>query len=216
MSIRSQTTRRSGRSRLAALALLILSPPTQAIEEAAYEVLVSDGSFEIRDYAPQIVAQTRVTGDFKQAGDAAFRPLFRYISGDNEGRSEIAMTAPVGQSAGEEIAMTAPVGQSAEGEDWLVSFMMPAAYTMETIPRPTDPRVSIRYIPTQRMAAIRYSGRWTASGYQEHLKLLEQWMTEQGLEASGAPVWARYNSPFSLWFMRRNEILLPIARTDTP
>lgn len=195
---------------LAVLALA-LSGSASAIEEPAYRVVRSEAAFEIRDYEAQIVAETRVAGDFKQAGDDAFRPLFRYISGANQAGEEIAMTAPVAQSQGEKIAMTAPVGQRASGDEWVVSFMMPAAYTLETIPRPTDPRVSIRAVPPQRMAVIRYSGRWTLKGYQQHLEQLQSWMDGQGLEAVGEPVWARYNSPFSLWFMRRNEILVPIG-----
>jgi effector-binding domain-containing protein len=195
---------------LAAISALLLSGMASAIEEAAYRVVRSEADFEIRDYEPQIVAETRVSGDFKQAGDDAFRPLFRYISGANQAGEDIAMTAPVAQGKGEKIAMTAPVGQRASKDEWVVSFMMPAAYTMETIPQPTDPRVRIRAVPPQRMAAIRYSGRWTLKGYQQHLDELQSWMVEQGLEAVGEPVWARYNSPFSLWFMRRNEILIPI------
>ena len=195
---------------LVAFATLALSGTVSAIEEAAYRVVRSEAPFAIRDYEPQIVAETRVAGDFKQAGDDAFRPLFRYISGANQAGEEIAMTAPVAQSQGEKIAMTAPVGQRASGDEWVVSFMMPATYTMETIPRPTDPRVNIRAVPPQRMAVIRYSGRWTQEGYQQHLEQLQAWMAEQELEAVGEPVWARYNSPFSLWFMRRNEILIPV------
>lgn len=197
---------------MAALVLLMVGSHALAIEEAAYTVILADGAFEIRDYAEQIVAETRVGGEFKEAGDAAFRPLFKYISGANESRSEIAMTAPVAQTEGEKIAMTAPVAQAASGDDeWVVSFLMPASYTMETIPSPTDTRVWIRSIPARRMAAIRYSGGWSAKRYRQHLAKLESWMAERGLEAVGGAVWARYNSPFALWFMRRNEILVPIA-----
>mgnify|MGYP001823726535 CR=1 FL=1 len=179
-------------------------------------MVLQDDSIEIRDYAPQIVAETRVSGSMKDAGNTAFRPLFRYIDGNNEAQAEIAMTAPVAQRESEKIAMTAPVAQRAEGGDWVVSFMMPAQYTMASIPKPTDPRVVIREIPAHRMAVIRYSGRWTERNYQENLERLLAWMEESGLEAIGEPVWARYNAPFSLPFLRRNEILLPLAGGAMP
>jgi effector-binding domain-containing protein len=186
------------------------------VEEARFARVLQDGDVEIRDYAPQIVAETRVSGSMKDAGNTAFRPLFRYIDGDNEAQAEIAMTAPVAQREGEKIAMTAPVAQRAEQDEWVVSFMMPAQYTMDTIPRPTDSRVSLRQIPAHRMAVIRYSGRWTERNYQEQLQRLRAWMDENGLEATGEPVWARYNAPFSLPFMRRNEILMPLAEGALP
>lgn len=189
-----------------------------AVEEAEYALVLQDDAIEIRDYAAQIVAETRVEGDMKGAGNTAFGPLFGYIGGDNETQASIAMTAPVAQreSESEKIAMTAPVGQRAEGESWVVSFMMPASYSMETIPMPTDPRVSLREIPPQRMAVIRYSGRWTEKNYGKQLEALREWMSSNGLEAVGDPLWARYNAPFSLPFMRRNEILLPLAEDALP
>jgi hypothetical protein len=183
-----------------------------ATEEAEYELVRQDGDFELRDYAPQLVAEIAVSGSFSRAGNRAFRPLFNYISGDNTVQGEIAMTAPVSQTApGEEIAMTTPVGQRESGESWVISFMMPAQYTMDTIPTPTDPAVKLREIPAQRMAVIRYSGRWTEKRYQSHLDELMAWTEVQNFAVTGEPVFARYNGPFTPWFMRRNEILLPVT-----
>lgn len=183
-----------------------------ATEEAEYDVVRQDGDFELRDYAPQIVAEVVVSGSFSDAGNSAFRPLFNYISGDNTVQTRIAMTAPVAQTAqSQDIAMTAPVGQRASGDDWVVSFMMPAEFTMDTIPIPTDPAVKLREIPAHRMAVVRYSGRWSEKRYQSHLVALQSWVTEQGLGVTGEAVFARYNGPFTPWFMRRNEILLPVA-----
>jgi len=89
---------------------------------------------------------------------------------------------------------------------------MPASYTMETIPRPTDPAVVIREVPAYRAAVIRYSGRWTGKNYQEHLGILREWILENELQVVGEPVWARYDPPFKPWFMRRNEILIPVQQ----
>jgi hypothetical protein len=194
------------------LILTLLGGNVMAAEEADYDVVVAEDKLEIRDYTPQIVAEVIVNDDFEDAGNVAFRKLFKYISGNNTRSEEIAMTAPVSQEkAGEKIAMTAPVSQRAEGDRWAVSFMMPAKYTMDTIPAPSDPEVTIRAIPAQRMAAIRFSGRWKAKNYDKHLEELRAWVEAKGLVVSGEPVWARYNAPFVPWFMRRNEILLPVA-----
>ncbi len=184
-----------------------------ATEEAEYDVVQQDGDFELRDYAPQVVAEVVVSGSFSRAGNSAFRPLFNYISGDNTVQAKIAMTAPVSQTAhSQDIAMTAPVGQRASGDDWVVSFMMPAKFNMDTIPKPTDPEVKLREIPAHRMAVVRYSGRWTKKRYQSHLEALLTWVSAKDLAARGEPVFARYNGPFTPWFMRRNEILLPVAK----
>jgi DNA gyrase inhibitor GyrI len=194
---------------LAAL-LLPFAGAAQAIEEPEFDVLRADGDIELRAYGPTIVAETTVTGDFEEASNQAFRALFKYIDGNNQAREEIAMTAPVAQERSEKIAMTAPVSQRAEGERWVVSFMMPAEYTMETLPEPLDSRVTLREQPPYRAAVIRYSGFWSEKNYLEHLEELQAWVGQAGLTVRGEPVWARYNAPFTPWFMRRNEILLRV------
>ena len=182
-----------------------------AIEEAEYSVVMHDGKFELRDYKPYILAQVTVEGEFEAAGNKAFRDLFKYISGNNRSRNKVAMTAPVTQQdAGEEISMTAPVTQQESKGRYVVSFMMPASYTMETLPEPNNPAVRIRQVPSQRMATVRYSGTWSKRRYDENKSALDEWIKAQGLKVNGEPVWARYNSPFSLWFLRRNEVLLPV------
>jgi len=183
-----------------------------AIEEASYEIVKVEGSFEVRDYAPHILAETLVDGDFDEAGSNAFRRLFRYISGDNRSQTKIAMTAPVSQQSGEKIAMTAPVGQQKSGDQWVVSFMMPASYDMGNIPVPDNPLVTLRQVPARRMATIRYSGFWSEKNYQKNKLRLDLWIQKEGLMISGEPIWARYNAPFVPWFMRRNEILVPVSK----
>jgi hypothetical protein len=167
-----------------------------AIEEAEFSVISESGDFEIREYAPSIVAETLVDDDFEGAGNRAFRKLFNYISGDN--------------SQQDKIAMTSPVGQRPSGDGWAVAFMMPATYTMDTIPTPDDPTVVIRAIPAYRAAVVTYSGTWSEKNYRKQMARLEQWVNENELEAIGEPVWARYDPPFKPWFMRRNEILIPL------
>ncbi|MFC1827575.1 heme-binding protein [Thermodesulfobacteriota bacterium] len=191
--------------------IIIGAADAMGVEEAKYKVFKKDGRFEIRDYAPHILAETIVEGDIEEAGNKAFQRLFGYISGDNRSREKVAMTAPVSQEARKEkIKMTAPVGQQNVQGKWAVSFMMPASYTLETLPEPEDPKISLRQVPAHRMAAVRYSGFWSEKNYLRYRKMLESWIQEEGLTIVGEPVWARYNPPFTLWFLRRNEILIPV------
>lgn len=197
---------------LSAALVTLGSTEVMAIEEARYEVISKDGKFEIRDYASHVLAETVVEGNLEDAGSKAFNRLFQYISGNNKTRETVAMTAPVSQQpAGEKIAMTAPVGQRRAGENWVVSFMMPGKYTLETLPEPNDPLVTLRQVPPRTMAAVRYSGFWSEKNYRRNEAELEQWVAAKRLVVVGEAIWARYNAPFTPWFMRRNEILLPVA-----
>ena len=194
------------------LFLLTGAVTAMATEEAPYTVLKTDDIFELREYPPQILAEILVEGDLKDAGNKAFRPLFRYISGGNKSRKKIAMTAPVSQEQkGEKIAMTAPVGQQRMQGKWAVSFMMPASYTMETLPIPDDSNITLRQVPARRVAVVRYSGVWSEEKYQLHKEKLEKWIKDNFFIVTGDPIWARYNPPYTLWFMRRNEILIPVT-----
>ena len=199
---------------ITAILLLLLTGATTAMatEEAPYTVIKTDNIFELREYAPQVLAEIIVDGDLEGAGSKAFRPLFRYISGDNKSHGKIAMTAPVSQEhTGEKISMTAPVSQQSVQGKWAVSFMMPASYTMENLPTPDDPNIKLRQIPARRVAAVRYSGFWSEKKFLRYKQELENWIAANNLKIIGEPVWARYNPPFTLWFLRRNEILIPIA-----
>ena len=201
------------RQGLGAMMLILGALNAMGVDEAKYTVVETSGIFEVRDYERQILVETRVDSSLEDAGNIAFRRLFRYISGANQSSNTIAMTAPVSQEArGEKIAMTAPVGQQQAEGGWAVSFMMPAHYTLQTLPRPNDPTLSVREIPTRRVAAVQYSGTWSRERYLLHKGLLETWLRDKGLTATGVPIWARYNPPFTLWFLRRNEVLIPVAR----
>ena len=195
----------------AAIVAVLVTPAAMAIEEPRFKVLEKDGSFELREYSTHIVAETRVEAGFEDAGSLAFQRLFRYISGNNVAQQKIAMTAPVTQSGSEKIKMTAPVSQVADGNAYLVAFSLPSTYTLATVPKPLDPTVRIRQVPAQLIACWRYSGRWTESNYREHEVLLRERIKSRELVTRGEPVLARYNPPFTPWFMRRNEVWIPVA-----
>jgi hypothetical protein len=184
-----------------------------AIEKAKYTVLEKEDGFEIRKYDPQIVAETFVEGDLENAGNEGFRRLYDYISGENTKKQSISMTAPVSQEAGsEKIAMTAPVNQEKKDNRWRITFLMPAEYTLETLPEPNDTRVRLAEESGRLMVAVKYSGTWSEEGYEENRALLEEYIQKRGLTKTGEPVWARYDPPFMPWFLRRNEVLIPVEK----
>jgi hypothetical protein len=182
-----------------------------AVEQPEYEVVASHGDFEVRRYAAIILVETQVESDFERAGNEAFRRLFAYISGDNTAQSKIAMTAPVVQEpSAEKIAMTAPVVQARGQSGWSVAFVVPAQYSLETAPRPNDPRVTLRLVPERTVAAVRFSGTWDEERFATRETALRSKLAEQGLQPTGAAIYARYNPPFTPWFMRRNEVMIPV------
>jgi hypothetical protein len=183
-----------------------------ATEEPKSTVLEKEPPFEIRAYAPMIVAEVEVGGDLDQASSQGFRLIAAYIFGQNQVSEKIAMTAPVTvvdqtiKSA--KIAMTAPVGIESNAGKWVVSFVMPTEYTMETIPKPINSQVQLRQIPAVKKAVISFSGFYNDQKVSEKTLELEQWMRSRSLQGSGAPNFARYNPPWTLPFMRRNEIMI--------
>jgi hypothetical protein len=181
------------------------------IEKPKYQVIDKEGKFEVRQYQPQIVAETVVESDFDEAANMAFRRLFNYISGENRKKESIAMTAPVNQKiSSEKIAMTAPVNQQQSEGNYIVSFLMPSKYTMETLPEPLDSSVRLRQIPARKIAALRYSGSWSRKKYEQKKILLEEFIRNKGLRTRGQDIFARYDPPFQIPFLRRNEVLLEV------
>ncbi|WP_295884751.1 heme-binding protein [uncultured Thiohalocapsa sp.] len=221
---------------LASLLSIIAAPSTlMAIEEPSHRIVETYPDFELRRYAPHLVAETVVDAGFDKAGNRAFGILADYIFGKNRDDTKIEMTAPVtqqpagagessAQTQGQKIEMTAPVtqrpadgapsGTATAADRYVVSFVMPQRFTLETLPEPLDPRVTLCQEPERLMAVRRYSGRWTKQNYREEERRLLEAVRRQGLEPVGAPVYARYNSPFSLWFMRRNEVMVEVRRSD--
>jgi hypothetical protein len=203
-----------------AILILLTSPYAMAIEEPEYEVLESFEEFEVRRYAPYLVAEVDVEGDFSEAGNDAFRVLADYIFGNNSSATKMAMTAPVEArkaEAGEKMSMTAPVTATSTDDSNLTTFafVMEGKYTQETLPVPNDDRVRIRLMPARVMAVRRYSGRWTQTNYNRHQETLRTALDDAGIVLKGEPVLARYNSPFSLPMLRRNEVMIEVSYSDT-
>ena len=147
-----------------------------------------------------------------EAGNEGFRRLAGYIFGKNRGERRITMTAPVAQSPGTRIAMTSPVTE-AEGAagGFVVQFTMPGSFTLATLPEPLDPRVMLREEPARRVAVWTYSGTWSEERYEAQLTRFRAALAREGLAVTGEPTWARYDPPWTPWFLRTNEIWLVMA-----
>jgi len=184
---------------------------SHAIEEPDYEVIRTFDTVELRRYAPYVVAEVVLDASSEDAGSQAFPILAGYIFGKNKGEKKLAMTAPVTQTAVPvHMDMTAPVTQVAVTGGMLVQFVLPKGVTLATAPEPIDPRVQLRTVPAATWAVIRYSGTWSQSNYLSHLAELKASLAAAGVVTQGEPVLARYNAPFTPWFMRRNEVWLAL------
>ena len=192
---------------------LTTAMPAHAIDEPAFTVVQITDVFEVRQYAPYLVAEVLVPGPVNEAGSQGFNLLGGYIFGKNKGERKLEMTAPVTQQAAPpvKLEMTAPVTQTATPGGFLVQFVMPKGYTLATLPEPLDARVKLREVPGGRVAVIRFSGTWSQSTYGEHLEKLRSALAAADMATTGEPVSSRYNSPFSLPFLRRNEIWLNLV-----
>ena len=196
---------------LIALTLVAMPSLSQAIEEPDHEVIRRFDSVELRQYAPYVVAEVVLDAPAEDAGNQAFPILAGYIFGKNKGEKKFAMTAPVTQTAAPmRMDMTAPVTQAAVAGGMRVQFVLPKGVTLATAPEPIDPRVQLREVPAGTWAVIRYSGTWSQANYHEHLGKLRAALQAAGVATQGEPVLARYNAPFTPWFMRRNEIWLAV------
>jgi len=197
---------------LAALAVIFLGSPTaMAIEEPSFRLVKKEKDFEIRDYAPVIVAEVTLSGDAIRARNAGFRPLAEYIFAEDRKGEKIAMTAPVTQVPREKIAMTAPVTQApSQGETWTIGFTMPAKYTMDTLPAPANPNVRLTEQPIKRMAVIRFSGTAGPEQMEKKREELMARLAKEGLNAISQPTFAFYDAPWTPPFMRRNEVMVEV------
>ena len=203
------------------LGLFTLLPSiTMATETPKYKEISQDGDFEIRLYAPRIIAEVSVTGDLDSASGDGFRTLAGFIFGNNhlatepgvivsaEGKHKIAMTAPVTiEPAKLETAFT-------QSRQWRVEFTMPNQYTLKTLPIPNNPAITIKEIPSKTYAVVRYSGLNTEQRINEETRRLFDWINSHNLEMTGTPELARYNPPWTLPLFRRNEVLVEVRNKN--
>ena len=194
--------------------LIFFSLNLMATEEPEFSIIYKKDNFEIREYAPKIIAQIKISGNFDEASSKGFRGLADFIFGNNLINNEsekISMTAPVvAEPALREAPMINPVLAKEKNNQWLISFVMPKEYSLKTIPKPNNSEVKLMTLPKEKFAVIVFSGLVRESSYNEKIILLNNFIKKQKLETSGSVQIARYNPPWTLPFFRRNELMIKI------
>ena len=180
------------------LGAALWGPIVSNVEQPKYKVFATEKNIQIRDYAPMIVAETQVTGGRDKAINEGFRIIADYIFGNN--------------LSSKKVAMTAPVTQQGEGNSWQVRFVMPASHTLETLPKPKNPAVQLKEIKGKRFAVIRFSGLAKEESLKRHTDELKKFVKAKDLNALSAATYAFYNPPWTLPFLRRNEVMIEVAR----
>lgn len=211
--------------RVGSLLVLLCIGHAMAIEEPKYDVIQTDGSFEIRKYAPILIAETFVDGDMDEASSKGFRLIADFIFGNNQvtdsnASSKIAMTAPVtAEPVSKKIPMTAPVTaepQSFESnmqaaKKWRIHFVMPSQFTLANIPKPKNDAVTLRDVPSKFFVVHSYSGFNSLARIQAKTDEALEWANRKALKVLGQPQLSRYDPPWTLPMFRRNEIMLEVA-----
>lgn len=188
----------------------MVGPIMSDVEKPKYQATALTNEIELRSYDPMLVAMVQMSGSRKDAISEGFRVLADYIFGNNTLEQNISMTAPVEQQAGQKISMTAPVQQQQRSNSWMISFVMPKQFTLKTIPKPNNEMVKINEVPAQRFITIRFSGGNSDDNIRKNESALFNYITQNKINVTGEPKYAFYNPPWTLPFMRRNEIMVQL------
>ncbi len=202
-----------GKRLLTGILFTLFSGSAMAIEEPEYTVTEKQGAYELRNYSPRVVAETLVSGSLNEASSTGFKSIADYIFGNNRSRAggneKITMTAPVTvEPRSEKIGMTAPVSMVQDHDQWRMHFVMPGQYTLDTLPLPNNPAVTLREIPERSYGVIRFSGFAGEDKVAVKTAELMAWLDNRGITPVGNPELARYNPPWTLPFLRRNEVMV--------
>ena len=189
----------------AALAAVPGSQPARSLEQPTFATLDQSGHFEIRQYEAHLLASTFIEGEMREASNQGFRRLAGYIFGGNRSAD----------GKPEKIAMTSPVNMVRSESGWVMTFMMPSAYEIDSLPIPKDSRVMIRPSDGGLYGAVRFSGIWSEKRFLDFRVELERFVAERGWQVAGEPVIARYDPPWKPFFLRRNEVLIPLEANDS-
>ncbi len=178
------------------LGCILVGPIMSNVEKPKYHVISSQENIEIRKYNPMIIALVEVQGERKEAIKGGFKILADYIFGNNKSK--------------EDIPMTAPVRQQKFQENWQISFIMPSEYNMETLPQPNNKNISLKELPSKKYIVINFSGMISDQNITLNEEKLKKYIFENEIQSLSTPIYAFYNPPWTLSFMRRNEIMMEI------
>ena len=184
-----------------------------SVEKQSYTAIKKIDSIEIRSYPVSLVAEVKVKGNFNEVGNKGFRILANFIFGKNTKNTTIkdnSIENQIIKKNSEKIKMTAPVEMNKQGDEHIIRFIMPSKYTLKTLPRPLDKRVIINKTKENKKAALTYYGSWSESNFKKHKDILIKQLQKNSISWSGDFIFARYNSPWTLWFLRKNEVLVQI------
>ncbi len=189
-----------------AVGAAMIGPIMSNVEVPAYKILKKEQNIEIRQYPPLIIAEVKTAGSRQASISDGFRILADFIFGNNEGEKRLSINGPITQQEGIKIAMTAPVQQEKTDAEWAISFIMPSKFSIDTIPNPINDRIKIIQMPSKRYAVITFSGRSTEANLTKHTNELEIYMNGSSYSKVGNAKYAFYNPPWTLPFLRRNEV----------
>ena len=188
----------------------MIGPIMSNVEVPAYKIVKKEQNIEVRQYPPLIIAEVKTAGSRQASIGDGFRILADFIFGNNEGEKQLSMNGPITQQEGIKIAMTAPVQQEKTDAEWATSFIMPSKFSIDTIPNPINDRIKIIQIPSKRYAVITFSGRSTEENLTKHTNELGKYMNGSSYSKVGNAKYAFYNPPWTLPFLRRNEVQFEI------
>ena len=189
---------------------VLAGPVMSNVEKPDYKVIQSEQNIEIRQYEPMIIAEVEVDGKREDAIRDGFRLIADYIFGNNTVEQNISMTTPVQQKENQKIAMTSPVQQQFAGKSWQISFVMPSKYNMDSLPVPNNNRVRLKEILTKKFVVIKFSGSNSNENVIGHENQLMNFIEANQINIIGSPKYAFYNAPWTLPFLRRNEVMIEI------
>ena len=192
-----------------------------AIEEPKYILLEKSHDFELRQYQPVVIAEVSVEGAFDEISSKGFRLIADFIFGNNRNKSgvseKIAMTAPVSvEPCTEEIAFNTLVSEQQTSGKWRMYFVMPSNYRLESLPAPGNSLVQLKQIPARNVAVIRFSGLAKVAKTQKKTQELLARMESRQLKPVSGVELARYNPPWTLPFLRRNEVMVEYETKEKP
>ena len=190
---------------LTIIALLFATPAWAGYEQPQFEVVLQKENLAIRDYASVMVVEVQVAASRRDAAGDAFRSLFKYISGNNEDNLEIPMTSPVAQTQ-------VPKTSNNEDDKWAIRFFLPRKIIDQGAPLPEEDGVNLVNLKAQRYASVSFKGTQNDKKVAKYSAQLREFIVQNGYQVSGQPIYAFYDPPFVPWFLRDNEILLPIAK----
>lgn len=171
-----------------------------ASKEPEFSLINKVGDIEIRNYSPMIIAEVSATGGMKEASASGFRMIANFIFGNNRAKN----------GNPEKISMTAPVVISKSKNDWSFYFVMPSQYSVDSIPKPNNRQIKIKQVKDRRCAVLRFSGNVNEEKFSSKAQELMNWIKAENLKIIGVPELARYNPPWTLPFLRRNEVIIEI------